>query len=71
MTRYTEDRDDPVYLDEVLVVGQTDAAILVQYEGEEVWIPKSQILSDSQVEFVGDRGILAIPRWLADDRGVA
>jgi hypothetical protein len=52
---------------------KTDAAILVEDEdGEEVWIPISQlddeteILEDSEI---GEEGKLVIPEWLATKKG--
>ena len=62
--------DDPEYLDDCLAIRDTDKGLLVRYEGEEVWLPKSKILEDSEVTEVGDEGILAIPRWLAEEKGL-
>lgn len=60
---------ETVYLDGVRCLRQTDKALLCNYEGEEFWIPKSQIHDDSEVTAVGDEGVLAIPSWLADEKG--
>jgi len=49
----------------------TDAALLVEVDGEEIWIPKSQIdLSVSEVTGVGDRGTLVITRWIAQKKNL-
>ena len=66
----SRDRDETVYVDDALAIGETGAAILVLVEGEQVWIPKSQIHSDSEVTEEGDKGVLAIPYWIAEDRGL-
>lgn len=53
-------------------VRETDKALLVHAEGEELWIPKSQIHDDSEVFDGGDNseGLLVIPEWLAEDKGL-
>ena len=53
-------------------VRETDGALLVQAEGIEVWVPKSQIHDDSEV-FDGEdnsEGLLVIPEWLAEAKGL-
>lgn len=42
---------------------ETEAAILFVIEGDEVWLPKSQI-----VEYDADE--VTIPRWLAMEKGL-
>lgn len=47
----------------------TDAAVLVECEGDEVWLPLSQI------DFCGERGDtdvpITLPEWLGDDKGLS
>ena len=63
--------DDKIaYIEEVRCLRETDKALLCDVDGEEVWIPKSQIQDDSEVTEKGDMGILAIPAWLADEKGL-
>lgn len=58
---------------QVTVSRKTDAALLVEDEnGEEVWIPLSQIHDDSEIwdeSKVGEQGKLVIPEWLATKKG--
>jgi len=57
----------------VRVVTKTDAAILVVHDDEEFWIPFSQIDDDSEVaqhSETGDDGVLTIPQWLAEKKGM-
>lgn len=65
-------RFDPVEL-EVSVLRETEKAILVRTdEGKEAWIPKSQILverTDVSPD-PGEVGTLAIPQWLAEEKGI-
>ena len=86
MSRFYEpesDRNEPVYVD-VHVVAVGARAILVRPDDNpsghlfpsdsEVWIPKSEILADSDIDGDSNRGedgTLAIPKWLADDRGLS
>lgn len=37
---------------------------------EEAWIPLSQIHSRSEVRNVGDKGLLVITTWLAEQKGL-
>jgi hypothetical protein len=41
------------------------AALLVDIDGKDYWIPQSQIHEDSEVWKAGDEGELVIPEWLA------
>lgn len=50
---------------------QTEKAILVEIEGEEHWIPQSQIDDDSEVFSAGDEGTLVITEWIAEQKGLA
>ncbi|GEB79253.1 hypothetical protein DDE01_06680 [Desulfovibrio desulfuricans] len=50
------------------ILQETDAAILISCEGEEYWLPISQI------EYVGGKGdgdvAISVPEWLADEKGL-
>lgn len=67
MARDFDDSDDDVTLD-VELVAETDRAIRVRVDGDEEWIPLSQV-RDRDVHERGDVGTITIPRWLAADRG--
>jgi len=45
------------------LVHETDAAILIIHDGEELWMPKSQIAE-------GDDEALMITAWIADQKGL-
>ena len=53
---------------EAEAVHETDSALLVEIEGEQHWVPKSQILDDSEVWENGDKGKLIITEWFAKKR---
>lgn len=50
-------------------IRETDAAILVRVDGEQHWIPKSNISDDSEVYKNGDEGGVVITQWLAEQKG--
>lgn len=58
---------------EVEVKRASAKALLVVYETQEIWIPKSQIDDDSSIyssRQVGETGELVLPEWLADEKGL-
>lgn len=70
-----EDRHAPTDVEDCVVIHTTDLALLVRTpDGDEEWIPKSQIdpysdlTKDSEK---GDIGTLVIPRWLAEEKCLA
>jgi hypothetical protein len=62
---------DVAVIDDVEVVGETDLTLICRLRGRRVMVPRLQIDPRTTVRRVGDRGTLVIPRWLADDLGVA
>jgi hypothetical protein len=57
----------------VTVLHATEKALKVDYEGEEIWIPYSQVDDDSEIykkEQVGETGELVISEWLAKEKGL-
>ena len=59
---------EPVSFDDVRCLCETPKAILVEIDGEEVWIPQSQITDDSEVWKEGDEGTLVITEWIAKQK---
>lgn len=53
----------------VKVVRETDKAILVVLDKDQIWIPKSQITDDSNVWKEGQEGDLYVSEWFAEQRG--
>jgi hypothetical protein len=51
----------------VEVKAETDKAILVDYEGKEYWLPKSQLEDWPDVE---DGGDIEVPLWLLEEKGM-
>lgn len=53
---------------EVVCIRETNMAVLVEWldSDEQSWIPKSCLKEDdNEINSLGDRGVLVIPRWLA------
>ena len=55
---------DPVEVDFDRIVGETDLAFLVEIDGEEYWLPKSQCEIDEGGKTV------SMPEWLAEEKGL-
>lgn len=55
---------------DVTVEQETEKALLCNIEGEEIWIPKSQIDDDSEVYEMGTTGDLVVSRWIATQKGL-
>ena len=47
---------------------KSQGAILASVKGHEYWIPVTQIAPMSEVTEVGDKGILVIKRWIAEQK---
>jgi hypothetical protein len=61
---------ETVQIQNVTVVMEKEKALLVEVEGEQIWIPKSQIHDDSEVYKADTEGTLVIPEWLAKEKGL-
>jgi hypothetical protein len=55
-----------VEVDNCVCSTATNKAILVACEGDEVWVPTSQVHEDSEVYKPGTEGILVIPQWVGE-----
>jgi hypothetical protein len=65
-------REGTVSFDVEAVEAETERAILVEIEGEKVWVPKSQITEDSEVySKKSGGGELIVTRWWAEQQGLA
>jgi hypothetical protein len=54
-----------VEFEDVLTLHETAKAVLCNIAGEDHWVPKSQILIDSEVQGHGDQGVLRVTEWWA------
>jgi hypothetical protein len=62
--------DDTVTITDVEVIREGGLALLCRVRGKEIWIPHAQILN-AGVQTVGQRGSIVVPKWFADDHGLA
>ena len=60
--------DKSVIIYDAVLMAETERAVLVEYEDEEVWLPKSQINYDQGAER-GDLIEVELPQWLAIRNG--
>lgn len=59
--------DEGVEFDiDVPVKKRTDLSLLIEIEGEDYWVPHSQIMADSEVTDEGDTGTLLVTTWWAE-----
>lgn len=66
-----QDRDELVELEYELVKAATDAAVLLDFGGQEIWLPRSQADDLEDLSKGDGPGTVALPFWLAEDRGLA
>jgi hypothetical protein len=59
-----------VSVENVKCLKETEAAILVEIEGEQHWIPQSCVTDASEVWKEGDEGTLVITDWIAQQKGI-
>lgn len=57
---------DYITIPDVSAVHETEKALLVEIEGDQYWVPKSQISDDSEVFEDGNEGDLVVSEWFAD-----
>ena len=63
--------DNTFTLCESVCVHETESALLISSEelSDEVWVPKSQVIIDSDVHHKGDEGELVVTEWVAEKEG--
>ena len=64
-------KEEPFTKLDVYCAHETPKALLIYLKTDDVdyWVPKSQILSDSQVLELGDHGDIVVARWIAEQKG--
>lgn len=58
------------YFENVRATRETDKALLCVIDGEEHWMPKSQIDDNSEVFSQDDEGTLIVTEWIATQKGL-
>lgn len=59
-----------VMFSNVTALKETGAALLCKIDGDDYWMPKSQIDSESDVNAEGDEGTLVVTQWIAMEKGL-
>ena len=57
-----------VEFENVVCDRDTEKAALCTIDGEDYWIPKSQISDDSEVYKRGTEGLLIVSEWIATEK---
>jgi hypothetical protein len=60
-----------VKIEDARCIRATEKAILVEIDGDQHWIPQSQVDADSEVWKEGDEGTLVVSDWIAEQKGLA
>ena len=60
----------PVRIEDAFAKAETERALLVVIDGDEYWIPQSQITDDSEVYAKGHEGDLVITDYIAEQKGL-
>lgn len=60
---------DEVSIADVTCLRETEKAILVEIEGEEIWVPQVCVSDNSEVWKPGDTGTLIVSAWIARAKG--
>ena len=64
------DGEETVSFTDVTVSKATSKALLCVIDGDEYWIPKSQISQDSEVFNEDSEGTLIVSQWIAGEKGL-
>jgi hypothetical protein len=59
-----------VHLDVELIVQETDDALLLRVDGEDYWIPKSQIADVGDYAEGDENATVSISEWIAGKKGL-
>ena len=62
--------DSLVYVEEVLVVRETENGVFCEIDGRPTFLGKLQLALDTKLPPVGERGTIAITRMAAQDLGL-
>ncbi len=57
-------------IEDIHVVRSTANAILIEADGDQIWVPRSQIDDDSEVWWPGQDGTLIVSDWWARQKGL-
>lgn len=64
------DFTDKASFEDVVCKKATDKALLVSINGDDYWVPQSQVDDDSEVYREGDSGELVVSEWWAEKEGL-
>ena len=62
---------DTVSIEDVRCIRATEKAILCEIDGEEIWIPQSQVDENSEVWKEGQEGTLVVSTFFARMKGLS
>ena len=54
---------------EAFILRHTPKAVLIKYEGEEIWLPRSQLVDDEELPQEGQAEV-RMTAWIAKEKGL-
>lgn len=62
-------RAEEIFTVEAFVLRHTPRAVLISYEGEEIWLPRSQLIDDEELPQEGAARV-KMTAWIAKEKGL-
>ena len=59
-----------VTLGDVLVLRESDSALLCRIDGHDRWVPRRKLCEGTTVRVMGDVGVIVVPRQFAVEWGL-
>lgn len=59
-----------VELEDCDIIAETDLAFLIEYDGDEYWIPRSQIEDPESLEEGDGPVTVSVTEWIAEQKGI-
>lgn len=60
-----------IHIDVDRIIRETDAAFLIEIDGDEIWLPKSQIADVDDYNAGIEDCVMSITEWIAMEKGLA
>lgn len=60
---------EEIFSVEAYVLRHTAKAVLISYEGEELWLPRSQLIDDNELPQEGEARV-KMTAWIAKEKGL-
>lgn len=62
-------KSEEVFSIEAFVLRHTEKAVLIDYDGERIWLPRSQLIDDEELPQEGAARV-KMTEWIAKEKGL-